>query len=141
MIHSTPTESHANRFAVTASADAAMPQPLNSLRGGGPGGGGVKKKASFTKPPQQSNYQSPEPRPADSLISFGLPVAAWGLSTRVIMHASAHSLRRRKASESAGPWAKYIAPSTALARFRQIRRNKGGLRCLGASEQRENYRF
>jgi energy-converting hydrogenase Eha subunit E len=29
MIHSTPTESHANRFAVTASADAAMPRPLN----------------------------------------------------------------------------------------------------------------
>ena len=34
-----------------------------------------------------------------------------------------------------------MAPTGALRGFRQIRRNKGGIRYLGASESRENYRF
>ena len=34
-----------------------------------------------------------------------------------------------------------MARSTAFRGFRQIRRNKGGIRYLGASEPRENYRF
>ena len=34
-----------------------------------------------------------------------------------------------------------MAPTGAFRGFRQIRRNKGGIRYLGASEPRENYRF
>ena len=67
---------------------------------GGPGpGGGHKKKTSFTKPPQQSNYQAPEPRPADSLISFGLPVTGGyqSGSSRERSLASPPELRLRRA--------------------------------------------
>ena len=56
----------------------------------------------------------------------------------------------RSAGESRQIWSAFATPlrplgkmarSGAFRGFRQIRRNKGGIRYLGASKPRENYRF